>query len=1010
MWNVVVQRGLGLGGCLLVLLSLVVVRLEAKDTCLLLASPDPACNRWVDSVMARMSVEEKVGQLLMATVPAKDNKEARKRMRDLVKKQKIGGLLFAEGTAEEQAALTNLAQKVADVPLLVAFDGEWGLAMRLDGMPDFPRNAALGCMADNELIEAYGREVARELRLLGVHVNFAPVADVHTNPLNPVIHVRSFGGNPVRVAEKVVAYGRGLESGGVLAVVKHFPGHGDTDRDSHKALPVLRHGPERLDSVELLPFREAVRAGLGGVMVGHLQVPAWEADSLLPASLSRKVVTEVLREKMGFRGLVFTDALDMRGVTGVTDYRVRALKAGNDVLLVQYSVEEALAELMGALNRGELTREEVDAHCRNVLACKYRLGLHSKPAKLRVDDLEHQICSDEAWDLAARLRKESVTVLNNHFGMLPLAPVADGQRVAVLSMGGSVADSAFVAAMAGRGVDGLRLPWNASEAEKDSVRRQLAAYDRVVVSIAGAHYVSEADVDFLEGLNLRAPLAYVFFTPYRLLPLLTPALAKANAVVLAHSAESDLQRHVASVLFAEEGADGRLAMRVGRLFPAGVGCDIAPGMKPSGKMPDDYGMKSYVLQGIDRIAQKGVDAGAYPGCRILIWKDGKPVYDKGFGTHSRVDTTAVRATDLFDLGTLTQTTATLLAVMKLYDEGRLKLEDKVASYLPFLQGTDKRDITIRQLLLHESGLPPYIRFYLEAIDPHSVHGPYAQSWKDPWHQTRVSEHSYYCSDFKFKKGLMSAGRSDVYALHVADGMWLNKDFKDVVLRGIARCKQERQRYVESELGFILLQQVVERITQLPLDTYVEKVFYEPMGLQRTLFCPLRKFAKTDIMPTASNDFLRRQDICGYVHDETAAFLGGVAGHAGLFSTASEVAAICQMLLDGGTWKGKRLLGEATCRLFTTEKSLVSRRGLGVDRPDISNVKRSPCAPSAPASVYGHVGFTGTCAWVEPESRTVYVFLSNRMCPDVWNTRLGDMDIVTDIQELIFNSLETEEKQ
>ena len=251
---------------------------------------------------------------------------------------------------------------------------------------------------------------------------------------------------------------------------------------------------------------------------------------------------------------------------------------------------------------------------------------------------------------------------------------------------------------------------------------------------------------------------------------------------------------------------------------------------------------------------------------------------------------------------------------------------------------------------------------------------------------------------------MTAQQDKTHTLHVAEGMWLNNSFKNTILRTIARSSLETNRSVDSDLDFILLQQIVEHITQLPLDLYVAKEFYAPMGLQRTLFRPLEKFQKSEIMPTASNDFLRRQDLCGYVHDEAAAFLGGVAGHAGLFSTASEIAAVYQMLLDGGTWNGKRFLSEETCRLFTTEKSLVSRRGLGFDKPDVSIVKRSPCAPSAPEAVYGHSSFTGCCVWTDPGSRTVYVFLSNRLCPDVWNTKLGDMDIMTDIQELIFQSL------
>lgn len=447
-----------------------------------------------------------------------------------------------------------------------------------------------------------------------------------------------------------------------------------------------------------------------------------------------------------------------------------------------------------------------------------------------------------------------------------------------------------------------------------------------------------------------------------------------------------------------------MSMSIGKLFPAGTGCMIEPGMKPRKTVPEDYGMKSYVLQGIDAVARKGLEAGAYPGCRVLVWKDGLPVYDKGFGTHSDKDTTTVRSSDLFDLASLTKTTATLLAVMKLYDEGKIKLDDKVSAYLPFLRNGNKRNITIRELLFHESGLPPYIRFYLDIIDPNSVHGPYSQSWVDEWHRTQVSEHSYYCSDFKFRKGMVSDKNTPVYTLHMADGMWLNKSFKNSILQRIAKCELDGKRYVYSDLGFVLLQQVVEKVTELPMDLYLAREFYAPMGLQRTMFLPLTKFTKAEIMPTASNDFLRRQDICGYVHDETAACMGGVSGNAGLFSTAEEVAKVYQMLLNGGEFNGKRFLSEATCRLFTTEKSAISRRGLGLDKPDVSIVKRSPCAPSAPEAVYGHTGFTGTCAWVDPENKTVYVFLSNRLCPNVWNTKLGDMNIRRDIQELIYKSI------
>lgn len=977
--------------------------LSAQTSPFIPSAADNRCRQWVDSVFSKLTLQEKVGQLIVATIPAKADGKNKKQIKELAKRYKVGGLLFSEGTAEEQAILTNLAQKSAKIPLMVTFDGEWGLAMRLKGTPNYPRNAALGCIRDNRLIEEYGREVARQFKVLGVHVNFAPDADVNTNPLNPVIHVRSFGEDPKKVAEKVIAYSRGLESGGILSVCKHFPGHGDTSSDSHKVLPSLYYNRARLDSVELYPFKEMIRAGLGGVMVGHLQVPVLEPDSTTASSLSKKVVTGLLKEELGFKGLVFTDALDMKGVSNVPQVTTKALLAGNDMLLVQYNTKNAVAELLNAVHTGVISKEELDAKCRKVLTYKYMMGLRASQPKLQVSGMSFRINTDAAQDLAARLRRSAVTVLNNYFEILPLAPVEGG--VALLSVGEKDHDAAFVEAMKKQtDVSCFYLPWNADEATREDVKRKLAAYRRVIISITGSGYVSDRDVTFLANLDLQVPLVYTFFTSYRTLQPLAPALAKSSAVVLAHSSEADLQQYVADVLFAKAPANGRIPMSIGEIFPAGTGCVIEPGMKPGAVIPEDLGMKSYVLQRVDAVAQKGLAASAYPGCRILILKDGQTVYDKGFGTHSDKDTTAVRPTDLFDLSSLTTTTATLLAVMKLYDEGKLKLDDKASKYLPFLRAGNKKNISIRELLLHESGLPPYIRFYLDIIDPNSVHGPYSQSWIDKWHYTQVSEHSYYCSDFKFKKGMVSEKQTPVYSLQMADRMWLNASFKNTLLQTIAKSELDSKRYVYSELGFVLLQQIVETIVKLPMDLYLAKEFYAPMGLQRTMFLPLRKFTKEDVMPTASNDYLRRQDLCGYVHDETASCMGGLSGNAGLFSTAAEVAKIYQMLLNGGEWNGKRYLSEATCRLFTTEKSFISRRGLGFDRPDTSVILRSPCSVSAPEDVYGHTGYTGTCAWVDPKSNTVYVFLSNALCPKVWNTQLGDMKIRTNIQELIFNSL------
>lgn len=708
---------------------------------------------------------------------------------------------------------------------------------------------------------------------------------------------------------------------------------------------------------------------------------------------------------MGFQGLVFTDALDMKGVSSVPQVTTKALLAGNDMVLVQYNTENAVQEVLNAVKDGVLSEKVVEEKCRKILTYKYLLGLRQPRPQLQVSGMSYRIHTDEAKALVTRLRQAAVTVLGNHFGVLPLTPVGD-TPIALLSVVEGK-DSIFIAEMKKLSpvpVECFHLTGEMGEDERRELARKLANYRRVVISISGKDTDALAYADFLAGLNLPAPIIYVFFTSYRAMQPLVPALNQASAVVLGHSSEADIQQYVAGVIFAKVPAQGKLSMSIGNLYQAGEGSVITPGMKPGRIIPEDLGMKSNELHRIDAIVKGGLAAGAYPGCQVLVLKDGQTVYDKCFGTHSDKDTTAVRPTDMFDLASLTKTTATLLAVMRLYDTGKLKLTDKASQYLPILRNTNKKNITIKDLLLHESGLPPYIRFYLEAIDPNSVHGPYAQSWVDEWHRTQVSEHSYYCSSFKFKKSLVAEKESSAYNLHVADKMWLNKSFKNTILQKIARCDMDSKRYVYSDLGFILLQQVVEAIVKLPMDLYLAKEFYAPMGLQRTMYLPLLRYSKQEIMPTVANDFLRRQDLCGYVHDEAAACMGGISGNAGLFSTATEVAKIYQMMLNGGEWKGKRYLSEATCRLFTTEASAISRRGLGFDKPNLKDLKSSPCAPSAIGAVYGHTGFTGTCAWVDPEHGTVYVFLSNRLCPNVWNTKLTEMNIRTNIQEAIYKSL------
>lgn len=954
----------------------------------------PACKEWVEARLAGMTLKEKIGQLFIHTVAPFNTPQNKNNIHAAVKEYKIGGLLFSGGQLSEQVALTNYAQELAEVPLFITFDGEWGLSMRLKDTPRFPRNRVLGCIQDNELLYEYGKEVARQCKEIGVQINFAPVADVDVNPRNPVINTRSFGGAPRNVAEKVVAYARGLEDGGVLSVCKHFPGHGDTDVDSHKALPVLHFDRTRLDSIELYPFKEAIRAGLGGMMVGHLEVPALDKK---PASVSSAVIHDLLCQELGFQGLVFTDALEMKGISQHENVCAQALMAGNDLLLAPRNLKRELDGVLKAVKSGRLSEEQITEKCRKVLTYKYALGLRDKP-HIQLSGLDRRLNRPETKELTLRLQKAAVTVFGNVEGRLPLD--AEGKGTVVLSIGKIPGSGlAFYNRLQ------QALPLTRVVARPDSmeaIRKQLSAARRVIVVVASDDYKKYGAM--LGSLPAGLPVVYVWLMPLRSVLGMERYWKKA-AVVLGHTDEPAIQEHVADVLAGKAVADGRLPVAVPGLFRPGDGLTL-PSKSVRIYRPEDYGMNSGTLQQIDDIALEGIKAKAYPGCQVLVLKDGKPVYDKSFGTFTYESTRRVEQDDLYDLASLTKTTATLLAVMKLYDEGKLGLTDRISRYVPALKGTDKERVTIEELLFHQSGIPAYWPFYKAAIDKDSYQGAFYKARPDAQHHRQVDARLYVVDRFEYKKELMATSFSADYPLQVADSMFLHRSFRDSIMGQIGRIPLKDRRYRYSCLNFILLKEMVENISKMPMDLFLDKVFYTPMGMNRTAYLPLRRFKKEEIVPTVKADYLRKGTMLqGYVHDELAAFMGGVSGNAGLFSTARDVAKVYQLFIDGGVYDGKRYLSKETCDLFLTHTSRISRRGLGFDKPDTKNLAKSPCAEEAPREVVGHTGFTGTCAWADPKNRLVFVFLSNRVYPRPFDHKqLMRLNIRSRMQQIMYQAL------
>ena len=950
------------------------------------------CKEWVESRLAKMTLKEKIGQLFIHTVPLHDTEANRKNIRNAIKEYKIGGILFSDGKVVNQVTLTNYAQELADIPLMITFDGEWGLNMRLKEIPAFSRNRVMGCIQDNELLYEYGKEVARQFREIGVHVNFAPVADVDNNPLNPVINTRSFGGDVRNVTGKVIAYSRGLEDGGVLSVSKHFPGHGDTNVDSHKALPVLKFTRERLDSIEMYPFRKAIEAGLGGIMVGHLEIPAL---SKKPSSLSSEIL-DILQEEFGFKGIAFTDALEMKGVSNNLNVCAQALMAGNDMLLPPRNLKREMDGVLAAVKAGKLTEEYLTEKCRKVLTFKYALGLH-EPLFIQLSGIEKRLNRPSTQDLRDRLEKAAVTVVGNEGGVLPMD--VDLKNTAILNIGKSSEGKIFHQQL------NKYMKVDRILAHPDSITtlsKRLAKYDRVIVAIHTEKYAAYQGM--LATLASKLPLSYVYFTPLKNIYRKGAAWKKAASVILGHVGSASVQQFVAEVMMGREKATGRISVEVKDYRLPGEGVDLESTKK---YRPEDYGMDASVLSKVDEIALEGIKAKAYPGCQVLIMKDGLPVYDKCFGTFTYEDSKKVEPEHLYDIASLTKTTGTLLAVMKLYDEGKFGLTDPISKYVPAMKGSRKGRITIEDLLYHQSGLPGSHPFYREAINDSSYTGGFFKGRIDANHHLRVDRRLYVVDDFKYKDEYLSSASSEDYPLQVAENLFVSPSFPEKILEMIASDKVplRDRRYRYSCLNFVLLKEMVEQISGMPMDEYLEKEFYAPMGMKSTLYNPLRRFQPEQIVPTIQKDYLRgRKELRGYVHDEIAAFMGGVSGNAGLFSNARDVAKVYQMLADGGQYGGKRYLSLETCQLFMNKKSRISRRTLGFDKPEPTPGK-GPCADEAPKEVVGHTGFTGTCAWADPKNGLVFVFISNRIYPRPFDHKgLMTLKIRPRIQQLMYQAL------
>ncbi|MBM3168012.1 MAG: serine hydrolase [Bacteroidetes bacterium] len=937
---------------------------------------------WVDSVFQAMTFEERLGQLFMVAAYSNKDQAHVKEISQLIQEEHIGGLLFFQGGPNRQARLTNFYQAQSKTPLLIGMDAEWGIGMRLDSVDNFPKAMTLGAIQDPKQIHAMGAEIARQFKILGMHVNFAPVVDVNSNPNNPVIGFRAFGAEREQVTSRAIAYMKGLQENGIMANAKHFPGHGDTELDSHFELPSILHPEKRIWEVDLYPYQELFKENLMSVMVAHLHVPSLDQEAKLPTSLSKAVVTDLLQQRMNFEGLIFTDALNMEGVANLGkpgEVELKALLAGNDVLLHSRNVKEAKALILEAVAQGIISAEEIDRRVKKVLKAKYWAGLH-RYSPIDTYQIAERLSTEKTRVLAENLYASAITVASNARGVLPLHHL-EFTRIASLSIGdeGKVF-SQFLNNYAP--VDHFSIPKALGESAHYQIMKQLEDYDVLVVGLMGLSNspqrkfgIAPGDMELIRQLAARQKVVTVLFGNAYAASLVEGV----SPVVLAYENTSYTQKLVPEILFGARPSQGSIPSSLSPTMTQGTGLALPKADRLIYGSPEQVGMDSPTLNKIDDLMDHMIRIQAAPGGRVLVAKENTIVFDRSYGHVDYEKTAPVTSSTVYDLASITKVAATTLVAMFLHSRGELDMNKTLGDYLPELKATNKGPLVLKDVMAHESGLKAFIPHYSKTVK--------TGNW-DP---------RYYQDSSSYD-----------YSLPVSNDMYAIPSLRDSVWKWTVESEllPKPHTYVYSDLTMYFMQAVLERIINQPLDEFLDQQFYAPLGLHSLTFTPFKKIPISTIAPTEHDITFRKRNIQGYVHDPGAAMYGGVAGHAGLFGTANDLAVIMQVLLNKGTYGGITFFSPQTIEAFTKRQSTISRRGWGWDKPEPEKGKGGSAGKLAPKSTFGHTGFTGTSVWADPENQLTYVFLSNRVHPNANNNKLLEEGIRTQIHDLIYEALKS----
>lgn len=969
--------------CQLIFLVLIITILSPPEILAQSDSLNPVEKQWVDSVYQSLTLEQKIAQLFIIRANEAD-KDYDSNISKYIKDFNIGGITFFRNKAEKQIAKTNEWQAIAQTPLFISIDAEWGVAMRMNEVIKFPYQMTLGAIQNDSLIYEMGVEVARQCKQLGIQMNFAPVVDININSANPVINMRSFGEDKQNVSRKGLMYMKGLQDAGIVATAKHFPGHGDTDTDSHQSLPIINHSKARLDSVELFPFKELIKNDLGGIMIAHLYIPAYESGENIASTLSKNIVTNLLKEELGFNGLVVTDALDMSGVTkyfkpGIIEQK--ALEAGNDVLLLPQDVPKAIRRIKRAVEKGEISEARIESSCKKILKYKFKAELNNLK-KVNPEGLIDDLNNEDAKYLNQKLIENALTLVKNNDSLLPLKRL-DTLRIASIGIGYNQATKFQERLSDYAPVQHFYLKKESTSEEQQALISELEEFNLVIVAIQNTSIfpsnkfgISDATLNFITNLQQQKNVVLdVFANPYAL--SMFKETNQIKSIVMSYEDKPLAYDLSAQLIFGGIAAKGKLPISANANYPLNIGIETEVIRVKFGN-PKELNIDESYLKKVDSITISGLAEKAYPGCQIVALKDGIIFYNKAFGNHTYLAKTPVRKDDLYDIASITKIAATTISLMKLYEQDQFDIDWKLSDYLPYMKKTNKGEVIIRDVLTHQAQFQAWIPYYQFTLEEGKA--------DEKIYRTAISEE---------------------FPIRVAEKLYIRDDYKYQIFDSILYSTlREKNDYTYSDLGFYLLAAAVENINNQPINEYAKEQFYQPLGLSNISYLPRRKYSLDRIIPTENDQVFRNQLIHGDVHDPGAAMLGGVSGHAGLFSSAQDLAVIMQMLVQGGSYGGQKFFDSKTVNEFTKCQFPLNenRRGLGFDKPLLEFEEGGAVCYSASFDSFGHSGFTGTYTWADPQSGLVYVFLSNRVHPNASNSKIMELNIRTDIHEAFYQAI------